>query len=108
MISGVWLGVADGSILYRTLYSKNADNRGAYVNPHVDEILEKAVSEMDDKKRVLEMQEVQRIAADELPYVPLFFWGNGLIVRKGAPFFSDLKSSNLSLSGALEPTLILR
>jgi ABC-type transport system substrate-binding protein len=108
MIAGVWLGVADGSILYRTLYSKNADNRGAYSNPTVDAILEKAVGEMDDKKRIAEMQEVQRIAADELPYFPLFFWGNGLIVRKGAPFFSDLKPGDLSLSGALEPTLIKR
>jgi peptide/nickel transport system substrate-binding protein len=108
MIASVWLGVADGSILYRTLYSKNADNRGAYSNPAVDAILEKAVGEMDDKKRIAEMQEVQRITADELPYFPLFFWGNGLIVRKGAPFFSDLKPGDLSLSGALEPTLIKR
>ena len=108
MIAGTWVGIGDGSILYRTLYSKNPDNRGAYSNPEADAILEKAIGEMDDKKRIAEMQEVQRIAADELPYIPLFFWGNGMIVRKGAPFFSDLKPSDLSLSGALEPTLILR
>lgn len=108
MIAGVWLGIADGSILYRTLYSRNPDNRGAYSNPDVDALLERAISEMNDKKRIAEMQQVQRIAADELPYIPLFFWGNGLIVRKGAPFFSDIKPANLSLSGALEPTLILR
>jgi peptide/nickel transport system substrate-binding protein len=106
--SSRWLGVADGSILYRTLYSKSPDNRISYFNPRIDALLEKAVAEVDDARRIALMRQIQEIAARELPYFPLWYWNNGLIIKKGAPFFSKVRSDDLSLSGALEPTLILR
>jgi peptide/nickel transport system substrate-binding protein len=106
--SSRWLGVADASILYRTLYSKSPDNRSGYSNPEVDRLLDLAVAEMDDKKRATLMKQVQEISAEDLPNFPLWFWGNGLLFRKGAPYFSDLKPENVSLSGALEPMLVLR
>jgi peptide/nickel transport system substrate-binding protein len=105
--SARWLGVADGSILYRTLYSKSPDNRSGFSNPEVDRLLDLAISEMDDTKRATLMKQVQEIAALELPNFPLWFWANGLLYRKGAPYFSDLKPENISLSGALEPMLVL-
>jgi peptide/nickel transport system substrate-binding protein len=108
LYSSRWLGVADGSILYRTLYSTNPGNRGGYSNAALDRILDQAVSEMDDKKRIALMKRVQEIAADDLPFMPLWFWDTTMIVRKGATFFSGLKPENLSLSGALEPALVLR
>jgi peptide/nickel transport system substrate-binding protein len=103
-----WLGVADGSILYRTLYSKNPDNRTGYSNPAVDRLLEKAVSELDEQRRIILLKEVQEIAAQDLPFFPLWFWNTNLILRKDAPFFSTLTPKSLSLSGALEPMLLER
>jgi peptide/nickel transport system substrate-binding protein len=106
--SSRWLGVADASILYRTLYSKSPDNRTGYSNAEVDRLLDLAVAEMDDVKRAELMKQVQEISANDLPSFPLWFWGNGLLYRKDAPFFSGLKSENVSLSGALEPMLVQR
>jgi peptide/nickel transport system substrate-binding protein len=104
--SSRWLGVADASILYRTLYSKSPDTRSGYSNAVVDRILDIAVAEMDDTKRANLMKKVQEIAAEDLPSFPLWFWANGLLYRKGAPYFSSLKPENVSLSGALEPMLV--
>jgi peptide/nickel transport system substrate-binding protein len=108
LFSSRWIGVADGSILYRTLFSKSPDNRVGYKNEKVDELLQKAVGEMDLNKRAALMQEVQRIMAQDLPYFPLWFWYQGLLVRKDHPVLSKIQAEDLSLSGALEPLFEIR
>jgi peptide/nickel transport system substrate-binding protein len=103
-----WIGISDASILYRSLSSKSPDNRAGYSNPEMDQILEKAITELDPAKRIPLMQEVQEIAARDLPYFPLWFWNEGLLVRKNDPGLMKIQPEDLSLSGALEPILLMR
>jgi ABC-type transport system substrate-binding protein len=74
----------------------------------MDQILEKAITELDPAKRIPLMQEVQEIAARDLPYFPLWFWNEGLLVRKNDPGLMKIQPEDLSLSGALEPILLMR
>ena len=108
MYSSRWLGVADASILYRTLDSKSKDNRVAYKNPKMDELLESADAELDPSKRTKLLQQAQSLMAEELPYFPLWFWHVGIVVRKDHPVLSKIRKEDLSLTGALEPMLLLR
>ena len=98
--SSRWIGVADGSILYRTLRTGQNNNRVGYENHEMDQWLDLAMSEMDLTRRAAILKKVQLKMAEELPYFPLWFWGNTVITKKG---IGGLSSSELSLSGSLIP-----
>jgi peptide/nickel transport system substrate-binding protein len=51
-------------------------NRGRYRNPRVDELLDRARTEFDRKKRRALYGEVQRIVAVDLPYLNLWYSDN--------------------------------
>ncbi|MCM2276917.1 MAG: ABC transporter substrate-binding protein [Oligoflexia bacterium] len=105
LYSSRWLGVADGSILYNTLHSGQAQNRVAYGNPEMDRLLEQAIAEPEASRRIPLLRRVQELAGEELPYLPLWYWGNALILRKG---LVGIEARDLSLSGGLEPLTRLR
>lgn len=103
--SSRWVGVADASILYSTLRTGEKNNRVKYSNPVVDQWLDQAAGELDTAKRIALYKKIQTKMMDDLPYFPLWFWNNSIIVKKElAPYFS---SKQLSLSGGLEPLLLL-
>ncbi|MCL4365749.1 ABC transporter substrate-binding protein [Patescibacteria group bacterium] len=59
-------------------------NYGFYSNPKVDTLIEKAITEMDDAKRLAGMQEAMKIAiVDDIAYIPLNTDGIGVAFRKG-------------------------
>jgi peptide/nickel transport system substrate-binding protein len=60
----------------------NGANRGHYSNPRVDELVESARREVDAVKRKAAYQEVQKILADELPYISLFYMDNTCVANK--------------------------
>lgn len=105
LFSSRWVGVSDGSILYRTLHSKQNLNRARYKNPEMDRILEKAIREPDSVRRTRLWRAVQEKMMDDLPYFPLWYWKNAVIVRKDLAH--RVKPRDLSLSGAYEPLLKL-
>ena len=98
--SSRWVGIADGSILYRTLRSGQNNNRVGYENTEMNEWLDRAMSEMDLAKRTAILKKVQMKMAEDLPYFPLWYWGNTVITKKS---FTGLGSTDLSLSGGLIP-----
>ncbi|MCM2322778.1 MAG: ABC transporter substrate-binding protein [Oligoflexia bacterium] len=100
-----WLGVADGSILYNTLHTGQPQNRIGYSNPRMDQLLEAAAGEPRLERRLPLLVQVQDLMGEELPYLPLWYWGNVLIYRKE---LGGLEARELSLSGALEPLTRLR
>jgi peptide/nickel transport system substrate-binding protein len=57
----------------------NGDNRGYYSNPRVDRLLEKGRTVTDITERTLIYAEVQRILAEDLPYIPLWWWKNVIV-----------------------------
>ena len=54
-------------------------NRTFYSNPRVDELIKEARSTVDQQKRKLIYDEVQRILAEDLPYVNLWYLDNVLV-----------------------------
>lgn len=68
-------------------------NRSYYVNPRVDALIEAGRREIDQGKRKDIYAELQRIIADELPYVNLWFFDNVVVHSK------RVRNVNLSASG---------
>jgi len=87
LYSLAWVGIMDPDILYQIFHSSsfppNGDNRGRYSNPAVDRLLEqgRSTNELAERKRIY--GQVQRILAEDLPYVPLWWWNN-VVVKKPA------------------------
>jgi peptide/nickel transport system substrate-binding protein len=67
-------------------------NRGHYRNPRIDELTELARKEPDQEKRKLAYSEIQRILADDLPYVSLWYFKNVCLYSQ--------RISNMTLSPA--------
>ena len=63
-------------------------NRGFYSNPRVDELLAQARREIDQDKRKQIYFEVQRILANDLPYINLWYFDNVIAYR---PRIANLK-----------------
>jgi peptide/nickel transport system substrate-binding protein len=60
----------------------NGSNRGYYDNSEVDRLTTMASTETDQDKRRDEYQEVQRILAQDLPYVSLWYFDNVCVYDK--------------------------
>lgn len=93
-----WIGVADGSIFYRTLHSKSSDNRVSYRNAEMDAWIDQAAVQPGPERKKL-LTQIQKKMAEDLPYFPLWFWTNALLMRKD---LVGLESSDLSLSGGFQ------
>lgn len=70
------------SIFHSKRIPPNGSNRGHYSNPRVDELVEFARHEIDIEKRRQAYQEIQRIVAEELPYISLFYLDNVCVFNK--------------------------
>jgi peptide/nickel transport system substrate-binding protein len=87
MYSARWVGGNDDpDFLNLVFHSKmmplKGANRGHYSNPRVDELIDFARRELDMEKRKQAYQEIQRIVAEELPYVSLFYRNNVCVYNK--------------------------
>ncbi|MGZ8797962.1 MAG: ABC transporter substrate-binding protein [Thermoanaerobaculia bacterium] len=84
-------GIIDPDFYYTIFHSKslapNGQNRGYYVNPRVDTLIEQGRSTFDRTKRKQVYDEIQKILADELPYVSLYHRDNVAIMRKNVSGF---------------------
>jgi peptide/nickel transport system substrate-binding protein len=83
LTSSQWVGVSDPHQYYLIFDSKmtppRGDNRGAYSNPEMDRLLEAGDAALDPARRGAIYARVQKLAASELPYVPLW-WMNTVVV----------------------------
>ena len=60
-------------------FPPNGANRGFYANPKVDELIDKARREVDPAVRKPLYAEVQRILAEDMPYVNLWYLDNVVV-----------------------------
>ncbi len=95
-----WVGITDGSILYRTLRTGQKLNRARYSNPQVDGWLDEAVTTLDLTRRQALLAQVQRRMLVDLPYFPLFTWTQTLVLRRKAFEGAAPQTGDLSRSGA--------
>ncbi len=101
LYSSRWVGVADGSILHRTMRSGTSNNRVGYRDSEADALLDAltATVELDQRKPTAQMLQKKMMA--DLPYFPLWYWGNAVVIRKDRD--PGLRSEEISMSGAFEP-----
>jgi peptide/nickel transport system substrate-binding protein len=74
----IWVGANNDPDIFDLVFSSkkmppNGRNRGHYRNARVDELIGRIRAEMDPQKRKEWCSEVQKIVAEELPYVPLWY-----------------------------------
>jgi peptide/nickel transport system substrate-binding protein len=82
-----WIGVNNDPEFYEFAFSSKrippmGGNRGHYRNPEVDALLDQARVEGDREKRRELFSKVQKIIAEDLPYVSLWFMDNVSVHRK--------------------------
>jgi peptide/nickel transport system substrate-binding protein len=102
---GRWVGVADSSILERTLRSGHASNRSGYASAEADSWIDRMNSGPSTTARRQAAQALQELMLKDLPYFPLWFWRNALLHDRK---LAGLEARNLSRSGALAPLFELR
>jgi peptide/nickel transport system substrate-binding protein len=78
-----WIGGNEDPDIFYAFHSSrfppNGANRGFYSNPRVDVLIDRARREVNPAVRKPLYAEVQRILADELPYVDLWYLDNVLV-----------------------------
>jgi peptide/nickel transport system substrate-binding protein len=100
MYTAQWVGgaVADPDMLRRVFHSQQVPpsgfNRGHYNNPEVDRLLDLATKSLDEVDRRKYFSEVQKIVAEDAPYVPLWNRTNAMVGRR------DLTGLHLNPIGA--------
>jgi peptide/nickel transport system substrate-binding protein len=69
-------------VFHSAKFPPNGANRGYYSNPKVDALIDRARREVDPSLRKPLYAEVQRILAEELPYIDLWYLDNVLVHTK--------------------------
>jgi len=82
-----WIGGNNDPDIFNLIFHSmmtppNGANRGFYLNPRVDELIDIGRRETDTEKRKAAYQEIQKIVAEELPYVSLFYTNNVAVFSK--------------------------
>jgi peptide/nickel transport system substrate-binding protein len=92
-----WVGGNEDPDIFEHVFSSKSfppkrGNRGYYSNTRVDQLIDDARSTIDRERRKHDYGEIQRIVAEELPYVNLWYFDN-VLVHSG-------RVRNLELSSA--------
>jgi peptide/nickel transport system substrate-binding protein len=73
-----WVGANNDPDIFEFVFSSkrfppDGANRGHYRNPRIDTLTDQIRTEMDQERRKALCSEAQKILADDLPYLPLWF-----------------------------------
>jgi peptide/nickel transport system substrate-binding protein len=60
----------------------NGANRQYYRNPRVDQLIAKALTELDQNARKQDYAQIQQILAEDLPYIDLWYFDNVIVYSK--------------------------
>jgi peptide/nickel transport system substrate-binding protein len=69
-------------VFHSSRFPPNGSNRGYYSNPRVDTLIDQGRREIDQGKRKQIYAELQKILAEDLPYINLWYFDNVLIHSK--------------------------
>jgi peptide/nickel transport system substrate-binding protein len=94
-----WIGINDPNHYYLTFDSSMVPprglNRGAYRNPEMDALVEAGMSTIDAASRRAIYAQVQRLAADDLPYVSLWWLQNVTVLNREVAGFEPYPNGSL-------------
>jgi peptide/nickel transport system substrate-binding protein len=79
-----WIGGNQDPEFFESVFATSSfppkrSNREFYSNPRVDQLIEQGREEIDQEKRKQIYAEIQRILADELPYINLWYFDNVIV-----------------------------
>ncbi len=81
-----WVGITEPDIYYYIFHSSSIPpqgaNRGKYINPELDKLLEEGRNTLDTDKRKAVYSRVQKLLADDLPYISLWHMMNVVAMQK--------------------------
>ena len=78
-----WVGGNEDPDIFGYVFdSHGGANRQFYRNPRVDALIQKAQEESDPQVRKQDYAELQRILAQELPYINLWYFDNVLVASR--------------------------
>lgn len=110
LASLAWVGINDPHHYYMVFDSHLAPprglNRGYYSNARMDELVEAGDATIERERRRFIYRQVQRLAADDLPYVSLWWLDNVTVMNRRLAGFepypngSLISFSTLTLAGA--------
>ena len=99
LYSLAWVGILDPDIQYQIFHSvsvpPNGDNRGRYSNPEIDRLLERGRMTLDEAQRKPIYSEIQKRLAEDLPYVPLWWWRNVVVKQPSVKDFVPYPDGDL-------------
>jgi peptide/nickel transport system substrate-binding protein len=80
-----YVGVTDPDMLRRAFHSSqippNGFNRGHYVNPELDSVIDAATAALDPDERLRLYKTAQRIVAADAPYISLWVMTNVAVAQ---------------------------
>jgi peptide/nickel transport system substrate-binding protein len=84
-----WIGGNEDPDIFEYVFHSgkfppNGANRGYFANPRVDALIDQARRELDQNTRKQLYAEIQRVLADQLPYINLWYFDNVLVHSKRA------------------------
>lgn len=81
-----WVGITEPDIYYYIFHSASVPpqgaNRNKYLNPELDKLLEQGRNTLDKDRRKAAYSQVQKILADDLPYISLWQLMNVVAMRR--------------------------
>jgi len=98
-----WVGgaVIDPDILRRVFHSTQVPpagfNRGYYMNPEVDRLIDLATAAVEEQERKMYYGAVQRIIAEDAVYIPIWNRVNVAVARKGISGLQLLPAIDFSM-----------
>ena len=85
IVSMQWVGVTDPDVLRRVFHSSQVPpsgwNRGFYHNPEVDRLIDAATVSTDENERRRLYAQAQRLIAEDLPYISLWYKTNVAVAK---------------------------
>ena len=87
-----WVGITEPDIFYSIFHSKmvppDGRNRGRYANERIDELVEQGRRAIDLEERKKIYSEVQKILAEDLPYIYLWYPHNIVVMNERVQGFT--------------------
>ena len=98
LTSAQWVGINDPNHYYMVFDSKKTPpglNRGFYANPAMDRLVEAGMRTLDRAERAEIYAKVQQLAAEDLPYVSLWWVDNVAVMNRRLVGFDSFPNGSL-------------
>jgi peptide/nickel transport system substrate-binding protein len=104
-----WIGANTDPDFFEFAFSSkrfppDGANRGHYRNPHIDALTDQIRVELDQEKRKALCSEVQKILAEDLPYLPLWFNDVVSVHRRSLGALELAPSADYNFLATLHPS----